>query len=271
MKAARNRVVSSLAATPVLAAALVLATAGDALAQLATASLETTPAAQVDSAEPTSRESDPFEGLNRVIWAFNDKVDVYFLEPAARGWRWAAPQSVRNGFTNFFRNLRSPVVIGNNILQGHPLLALENFGRFFVNTGLGVAGFVDITGCDGVERRSEDFGQTLGVWKVPAGPYLVLPFLGPSTVRDFAGTLVDYPLAIWPPEVKPEELAAERTLQTIHWRSGVIEEIEDAKATSLDYYTFVRNLYFQQREIEIRNGEGVTAESEDDLYYFDGE
>ncbi len=216
-------------------------------------------------------ESDILEPINRAIFKFNDTLDIYMLEPVARGWSKIAPEAVRRGFSNFFTNLRSPIVIANDLLQGKFVEAATNTGRFFVNTGLGLGGFIDITENDGQPRNDEDFGQTLAAWHVPAGPYLVLPILGPSTVRDAIASSPDYYLAIWPDRVKFVEYTGERLSETIQWRSTVLNEVEDAKKSSLDYYTFVRNLYLQRRESLVRDGEAAPAESENELYYFDND
>ena len=257
----------SIAATVLATVCLVTFTARSSRAQ--TAASNNDPDAPKTASSGT--ESDILEPINRAIFKFNDTLDVYMLEPVARGWRKILPEPIHRGFTNFFTNLRSPIVIANDLLQGKFVEAATNTGRFFVNTGLGLGGFVDITANDGQPRNDEDFGQTLGVWHVPSGPYIVLPILGPSTVRDALGSTPDYYFAIWPDRVKTIEYTGEQLGEAVQWRSTVLDEVEDAKKSSLDYYTFVRNLYLQKRESLIRDGEAAPAESEDELYYFDDE
>lgn len=230
-----------------------------------------TPRAACSGSASSGTERDPLERFNRAMFAFNDTLDVYALEPVARGWRKIAPEVVHRGFTNFFANLRSPIVVANDLLQGKFFEAANNLGRFFVNSTIGIGGLFDVTAGDGMERNDEDFGQTFGVWGVPAGPYLVLPILGPSTLRDTIASTPDYYFAIWPDRVKIVEYTGERLVEAIQWRSTVLEEAEDAKASSLDYYTFVRNLYLQRRASLLRDGEAAPAESDEELYYFDDE
>jgi phospholipid-binding lipoprotein MlaA len=122
---------------------------------------------------------DPLEPLNRKVFWFNDHVDRYVLEPVAKGWDRIAPDPVERSVSNFFVNLRSPVVVGNDLLQGKVKDGASDLGRFAVNTTVGVVGFFDYATRLGLPKHVEDFGQTLGWWGVPAGPYLVLPLLGP--------------------------------------------------------------------------------------------
>lgn len=220
-----------------------------------------------DPAEPAEATGDPWETMNRGIFWFNDRVDVYLLEPVARGWRWITPEPVRRGVTNFFQNLRFPVVFVNEALQGKPLAAVRTAARFGVNTTLGLAGVLDPAAEFGLEPTSEDFGQTLGVWGVPAGPYLVLPFLGPSSVRDTGGLAADAVAAVYPFFADWLILLGPRVLEAVNTRARFLEEVEEAKAASFDYYVAVRNAYQQRRRAEIedrtRGTEGEVAPDED--------
>lgn len=159
-------------------------------------------------------EHDPIEGFNRKIFWFNDKVDVYVLEPVAKGWDFVAPDPVQKGVSNFFYNIRFPIYLINNVLQGKPIDAGKDIGRFAVNTTVGVLGFMDPATGWGMPRDNEDFGQTLGVWGLGAGPYLVVPLLGPSSLRDAPGKLVDaipfVLLGIPPWYVRPVQVADAR-------------------------------------------------------------
>jgi len=213
---------------------------------------------------------DPWEGANRKIFWFNDEVDVHVLEPVAKGWRWALPEMVRTGFTNFFQNLGTPVVAVNQLLQGKPLQGASDTGRFLVNTIVGL-GFIDPASQWGLKRHDEDFGQTLAVWGVPGGPYLVIPLLGPSNARDLTGLVVDTAMSITPFFVDGWILTTARVVQTVNARSGVIDRVREVKAASLDYYSAVRNGYQQRRAAAIRDDLDVTPATEENELYYPGE
>jgi phospholipid-binding lipoprotein MlaA len=215
---------------------------------------------------PDTPEHDPWEGINRKMFVFNDKLDVYALEPAATGWSKVTPLRVRTSISNFFSNLRFPIVTANDLLQGKVLAAGNDIGRFAVNTTVGVLGFFDPASGWGLERRDEDFGQTLGVWGVPSGPYLVIPLLGPSTVRDAAGQAVDVAFAVTPWFVDTWILVAARTFDAVDERSLYLQEVRDAKASALDYYAFVRNAYLQRRNAQLRDS-AINVDNEEELYH----
>ena len=134
---------------------------------------------------------DPFEGWNRGVYGFNNVVDGAVLEPVAKGYRAVTNEPIRGGVSNFLTNLRQPVVFANAVLQGKPETALDTVGRFLVNTTVGIGGIFDPATAAGVPKHREDFGQTLGVWGVPEGAYLMLPLMGPSNLRDAFGSGVD--------------------------------------------------------------------------------
>lgn len=214
---------------------------------------------------------DPWEGPNRAIFGFNEGVDRFVLEPVAVGWDFVMPERVQWGVTNFFDNLRMPVVFLNDLLQGKPGAAAQDVGRFAVNTTVGVVGLVDVASRLDIPANDEDFGQTLGVWGVPAGPYMVLPLLGPSTVRDTAAWPVDVVSA---PEwwlVETWIRATATGVDLVNTRSRLIEEIRENRRTALDYYAFVRNAYLANRERKVRDGKPAPGESDDDLYLLDEE
>ena len=215
---------------------------------------------------PETAEHDPWEGLNRTMFAFNDKLDVYVLEPTATGWSKVAPLRVRTSISNFFSNLRFPIVTANDLLQGKALAAGSDVSRFVVNTTVGVLGFFDPASRWGLGERDEDFGQTLGVWGVPAGPYLVIPFLGPSTVRDAGGSAVDVAFAVTPFFVDTWILAAARLGDAVDERSLYLQEVRDAKQSALDYYAFVRNAYLQRRNAQVKDS-AVNVDTEEELYH----
>jgi phospholipid-binding lipoprotein MlaA len=212
--------------------------------------------------------------MNRKVFWFNDEVDVHALEPVASGWAKVTPLRVRTSVGNFFDNLRVPDVAVNDLLQGKPRAAGSDVGRFAVNTTVGVLGFFDPASGWGLEKHLEDFGQTLGRWGVPPGPYLMLPLLGPSNPRDAAGLIVDYALSVVPFFVDQLILLGARVVEAVDQRSLVLKEVEEAKRSALDYYTFVRNAYIQRRQdlIEDRAETGtVPTEELYQLYHPEGE
>ncbi len=209
--------------------------------------------------------NDPLEGFNRAIFGFNEGTDILLFRPAAEIYRTVLPNPVRNGIRNFLRNLRSPLDIANNLLQGDFKGAEVATKRFLVNTTAGVGGVLDIAADNGLPYRSEDLGQTLAVWGVPEGPFLVLPLLGPSNFRDAAGVAGEAygdPLNLWATNTDRDEIPIVRGIVGgIDTRAGLIEPIDDLRRNSLDYYASLRSLYRQNRISEINNGQ-VPAGSE---------
>ncbi|HHJ19914.1 MAG TPA: VacJ family lipoprotein, partial [Gammaproteobacteria bacterium] len=136
--------------------------------------------------------ADPWEGYNRAIFKFNDKLDQIVLKPVAKGYQKVTPDIVETGVSNFFSNLFDVGVSLNNLLQGKPRRAGSDLMRFVMNSTFGIAGLFDVASSAGLEKHNEDFGQTLATWGVPSGPYFMLPFLGPSTIRDTGALSVDY-------------------------------------------------------------------------------
>ncbi len=141
------------------------------------------------TADSSARNVDPFEPINRPIYRFNDIADRYVLRPVGRGYNYVLPQPVRNGVGNFFDNITYPVTIVNGALQGKFSQAGWDSIRFLMNSTFGILGFMDLATREGLPKNNEDLGQTFAVWGIPAGPYIVLPLLGPSTVRDGIGIL----------------------------------------------------------------------------------
>lgn len=215
--------------------------------------------------------SDPIEPVNRGIFWFNDKADVYVLEPTARGWDYVLPDEMQTAIAHFFDNVRFPVVMINNLLQAKPAAASIDVGRFVVNTTLGVAGFFDPASEFGLERHDEDFGQTLGYWGVPAGPYLVAPLLGPTNLRDGVGRFADSVTAIYPMFSAIQYTIGATVTNSLNFRSQVLEQVRDAKEASLDYYVFVRDAYDQSRRAHVEDRTDVSAENAQDLYFEDSE
>jgi phospholipid-binding lipoprotein MlaA len=214
---------------------------------------------------------DPLEPLNRGIFQFNRVLDGLVLEPAAIMYRAATPQFFRTGVRNFLANLTTPVVLANDLLQGEFARAELTLGRFMMNTILGLGGVIDVGGKLGMpDRHYEDFGQTLAVYGVGSGPYLMLPLLGPSNGRDAVGRVVDLafdPFSVLDAAevglVSTEVALARRGAEILSFREENIEQIDELERSSIDLYAAVRTLYGQYRANEIRNG--AVAEV-DDIY-----
>jgi phospholipid-binding lipoprotein MlaA len=224
---------------------------------------DTAPSADAGS----GADYDPWQRMNRGIFWLNDRADHYVLEPVAKGWDVIMPEPAESSITNFFTNLRFPVVMMNNLLQGKPGDAAIDVGRFMVNSTFGLGGLFDPATIWGLERHSEDFGQTLGVWGVPPGPYLVLPLLGPSNPRDTAGIPVDWVFSVTPLFLSSYWWTGAGIINIVNARAQILDEVQQAKEASLDYYVFVRNAYYQRRVAQVNDQkeEGANAPS-DDLY-----
>jgi phospholipid-binding lipoprotein MlaA len=205
--------------------------------------------------------NDPLEPLNRTIFDFNQAIDAMFLRPWADFYRLLLPPPLREGIHNFITNLRSPVILANDLMQGEFERAGTTTGRFLINSTLGVGGIADWATDFGLPYHNEDFGQTLAVWGSPEGPYLMIPFLGPSNPRDALGIAVDSfvidPIAWWVranPDLDWIQYARYATT-LIDARAQNVEELDDVQKSSLDYYAAIRSLYRQFRTSEIYQGQ----------------
>jgi phospholipid-binding lipoprotein MlaA len=214
---------------------------------------------------------DPIEPVNRRIFWVNDKFDTYILEPTARGWNWLMPDPVQRSISRFFDNVRFPVVVVNDLLQAKFTAFGSDIGRFAVNTTVGVLGFMDPATGWGLERHDEDFGQTLGVWGVPFGPYLVLPLMGPSNPRDAIGVAADSFASVYPWFVPLYYAIAPIVVETVNTRSLMLGEVREAKRAAVDYYVFVRDAYAQRRERQVKGTTEMTEQEQQNLYYMDEE
>ncbi len=199
--------------------------------------------------------SDPFEGLNRGVFWFNDKLYFYVLKPVARGYR-VVPRMARKSISNFFSNLSSPVRIINSVLQLKFADAGNETSRFLVNTSIGLVGLFDAADrWGGVPKKDEDFGQTLGVYQLGQGPYLVLPFLGPSSLRDASGLVVDSFLDPFTTYLGRNLTLSEKTGirvgLAVNYLSLDDDSYEKAKRDSLDPYLFLRAAYAQYRVAKV--------------------
>ena len=206
--------------------------------------------------------SDPFEDLNRDIFIFNEKLDETLLKPAAIAYRKVTPQFARSGVTNFFNNLEEIDTTINQVLQGEIKYAFNDAGRFVINTTIGLFGLIDVASKMGLERHEEDFGQTLGVWGFNSGPYIMIPFLGPSNPRDLLSRPISNFLsgtfAMEDDDVKITLVGID-ALETR-------ERLLDAETLIIgDKYIFVKDAYVQSRAYEINNGSSEDDEFLDDM------
>ena len=196
--------------------------------------------------------SDPFSGYNRAMTVFNDKVYTYALDPAARAYRFVMPEYSRRGIANFFHNLLYPLRLINNLLQAKFANSGEETARFVTNTTIGVFGLWDpAKDWFGLEAHDEDFGQTLGVWGVGAGPHIVLPFLGPSNLRDMFALVPDFYLDPAAYLDDRDDRVGVFALRSVNDTSLHIGEYENLKRDALDLYPFLRDVYEQNRNKKI--------------------
>lgn len=197
---------------------------------------------------------DPFEGFNRAMYSFNDGFDTAIAKPVATVYRDFLPEPLRDRVRNFFSNLGDLFIGVNNLLQGKPLDALTDWARFGFNTTFGLLGIHDIASEMGLEKHEEDFGQTFGRWGAESGPYLVLPFLGPSTVRDSIGLGLD----LWfDPLANYHDVSVRNSAAAVRF-TGVRADLLDATSifeqAALDKYVFLRDAYLQRRRNQIYDG-----------------
>ena len=212
--------------------------------------------------EDARSEADPWEPMNRPLFAFNRGLDKATTKPLAKGYEKVLPQPVRTGISNFFRNLGTPASSLNNFLQGKPKRGFSELGRFVFNSTLGVGGLFDVARAGGIESYKEDFGQTAAVWGVPDGPYVMIPLLGPSTLRDgllFPLSLITDPLYHYDNTSVRDKLVVLRVIET---RARLLP-LESTLEESKDPYLTLRESYLQNREFEIYDGEPP----EDDEFY----
>ena len=199
---------------------------------------------------------DPFEPLNRAIFSFNNVADRIVLEPIAKGYK-KLPSPLQSGISNFLSNLRAPLVIVNQLLQGQGDNAVQSSGRFIVNSTVGVFGLFDVAEKMGLEEKEEDYGQTLATWGVGDGFYVVLPLFGPSNLRDTTGmvlTMMTDPINAYAVTEGEAWLVPMRTAaNAVDQRSKIIDEVNALRDNSVDYYAAVRSSYYQNRKAAINN------------------
>jgi phospholipid-binding lipoprotein MlaA len=217
-------------------------------------------------------DDDPWEGWNRSVFAFNEVADTYVMRPIAAGYRYITPDFVDTGVSNFFSNLGEPFVVVNDLLQFKLIQALSDTGRFLVNSTIGLVGLFDVASHIGLVKHNEDLGQTFGYWGVDSGPYLMLPFFGPSTVRDASGFATTFvaPVTDLDPLGYVDDELTYWSLQGLKYTDIRADIIPQEDMISGDRYSFIRNLYLQRRAYLVDDAHSLDGfadeefESEDD-------
>ena len=213
---------------------------------------------------PTANPKDPWEPMNRSVASFNDKVDDNVLKPLATGYRNVVPDLIQTGVRNVFNNFADMWSTINSALQLKPLNTVELIGRVVVNTVFGIYGIFDVASYIKLERHPEDFGQTLGYWGVPNGPYLVLPLFGPSTLRDGASLPIDFAMS---PTQFVNDIPTRNqvfTLRLVSKRAELLKSGNMLEQASIDKYSFTRDAYLQYRRSQIYDGNPPDEEDSND-------
>lgn len=212
---------------------------------------------------------DPFERFNREVFGFNNTVDRAVIKPTAYFYKNYVPKPARRGIGNFFSNFEEITTVANDVLQGKPKWAAHDFARLCINSTIGLFGIFDVAGEMGLDRRKEDFGQTLYVWGWKDSAYLILPLLGPSTIRDGIGLGVDWGLSIWPWITKRDARLGLLALNLTHKRSEILHTETILDTIALDQYVLLRDAYLQRRDFLGTDGKADFAEDEDPLDDFE--
>ncbi len=210
--------------------------------------------------------SDPLERYNRVMYSFNEKIDTYAMKPVARGYQAITPDFVDKGVTNFFNNLDDVTTLINNLLQFKAEAALSDLGRITINTSLGLFGLVDVATAFNLTKNDEDFGQTLGYWGVAPGPYIVLPFWGPSTLRDSLGLGGDYFTEPYTYVSDQQTRYGLFALEVIDTRADLLSASRILEQSTFDPYAFLRDAYLQQRRNQVFDGNPPLGQEDDFLF-----
>jgi phospholipid-binding lipoprotein MlaA len=211
-------------------------------------------AAGCASSPGRTTNDDPYEGFNRGVYKFNDTLDRAALKPIAKGYRKVTPGFVRSGVGNVLSNLEYPGTFVNQFLQGKWVLGFRDTGRFLLNSTLGVAGLFDVATPLGLEKNDEDFGQTLAFWGVSSGPFVNLPLLGPSSMRDAPSRALDWftnPLQY--ADIPWEAEWGQRVINVVHSRSELLP-LDETLQRTYDPYAFIRDAWAQQREFNVFDG-----------------
>jgi phospholipid-binding lipoprotein MlaA len=206
---------------------------------------------------------DPLQGFNRKVDKFNDTLDRAALKPVAKAYKKVTPHVVRSGVSNFFSNVQYPITIVNQFLQGKFVLGLRDTGRLLVNSTIGLGGLLDVASRMNMPANDEDFGQTLAVWGVPSGPYLVLPLFGPSNFRDGPARIPDfYGDALQYVEMPWEAVWGLRALDQVNSRAELLS-VEQTLSNAYDRYSFLRDAWIQRREYNVFDGDPPLDDMED--------
>ena len=201
-----------------------------------------------------SSKNDPLEPMNRAIFQFNEVVDDNIFEPVAKTYKYITPDPVETGVSNFFSNIGEVSTIANDVFQFKFKQAGYDFLRFSINTSIGVLGIFDVATSVGLKKNNEDFGQTLGYWGIPQGPYLVLPFFGASTFRDAPGLYAD--MQISPiNQLDDEEELTLNALNAVSTRARLLRATKILDTAAKDKYIFIRESYLQKRESMVNDGD----------------
>ena len=211
---------------------------------------------------------DPLENRNRSIYTFNENLDEAILEPAADSYDYITPNFRQKGFNNFFDNINYPVTIINQVLQGNIEESLQDTLRFTINSSIGILGLFDPASSMGLTEHDEDFGQTLAVWGVKEGPYLMLPFFGPKTLRSLTGDLADVlfnPLL----NIDDTNLKIKTNLISILQDRSDLSTLEEELDNSFDPYQYIKDSYIQNRKYKIYNGNIIEDDLEIDIDFDD--
>lgn len=200
---------------------------------------------------------DPLEPMNRAVFTFNENLDQYVVKPAAEAYKFVLPDAFRKGVTNFFSNIGDIFVAANNLLQGKPKEATSDIGRFLVNSTIGILGFFDVATDMGLDKHTEDFGQTLGVWGLSDGPYVVLPLFGPSTVRDTVGLAVDLKtdFVLNTNQLNSDERIGVTAVRVLDKRANLLDAGQLLEDAAFDKYSFLRDSYLQRRRNQVYDGD----------------
>jgi phospholipid-binding lipoprotein MlaA len=216
------------------------------------------------AAPPAKKDPrDPWERINRTTYKFNDKVDKAVLRPLAKGYQKVTPGFVRTGVSNFVDNLGYPIVIVNDLLQARFILFARDTGRLLMNTTLGIGGLLDPASQAGLEKNENDFGLTFGRWGIPKGPYFVIPFLGPSDVRDGLGRIPGSYFS-------PQNYVNDWRIQYGIWALSLLDAryrllpTDEALDSAYDPYLFMKNAYLQRRDFLLSQGSNKATSSESD-------
>jgi phospholipid-binding lipoprotein MlaA len=200
---------------------------------------------------PDPADRDDIEFSNRLSFGFNENFYYYLADPIAKGFAWVVPAPGRRALYRFFENLESPALLLSDVLQLAPLDATKTTARFAINTTAGVLGFFDPAAAIGIEKHDTDFGETLAVWGIPSGSYVVIPLLGPSTARDTFGEIVDAVLhpGVW--FLSPVQQVLVRTSDGLSAYDVERERLDALRATSVDFYAAIRSAYLMDRDAHV--------------------